>query len=407
MYRRLLQYSASLFLVGSLLTGSAKAQDTDSVVSEEERRLLEEALTGDLASKEPVVTASPSAAIGPSSMNPSISMILDVAGAWFSDSEPMQVGAHDPSQTGLNFQQLELHAESRVDPYFDFQTNIVFSQFGVEIEEAYARTLSLPASLQLKAGLALLSFGRANPTHPHAWHFLDQPLILGKFMGGEGGRGLGVEASWLVPLEWFTKLTVSVSQSAGECCSRSFVGSTNEPINGIEDFIYLARLEQFWELTPNWSILVGASGLFGENKTGLNNHSLIMGGDLMIRYRPLNSPLRRAFHLQVEWMDRHRQVPDSVLHDAGLYVEARVTWSPEWETGLRWEWVDGVDSDPTDADWISDRMRNTAQVTWYPSHFSRLRLQVANDNPSWRDESIWSAMLGLEVLVGAHSAHNY
>jgi len=340
-------------------------------------------------------------------MNPSISLILDVSAAWFNDSEPMQMGAHDPSQTGFNFQQLEMHAESRVDPYFDFQTNVVFSQFGVEIEEAYARTLALPASLQVKGGLFLQAFGRVNPTHPHAWNFLDQPLILGTFMGSEGGRGLGVEISWLMPMEWFSKLTMSVSQSAGECCSKSFIGTTTEPINGIEDFIYLLRLEEFWELNANWSLLVGGSCSFGENKTGLNNHTLLSGGDLLIRYRPVNSPNRRAMNIQLEWMNRSRQEPNIVLDENGLYLEAVVNWTPEWDTGFRWELLEGSDKEPSDSGWEVNRMRTAGQVTWKPSHFSRLRLQVGNDNPSPEADSIWSVMLGLEVVVGAHGSHNY
>ena len=55
-----------------------------------------------------------------------------------------------------------------VDPYFRFDSNLVFSQFGVEIEEAYATTLDLPANLQVRAGQFLTRFGRINATHPHA-----------------------------------------------------------------------------------------------------------------------------------------------------------------------------------------------------------------------------------------------
>ena len=407
---------AALCLAGiliGLLLGPSQSLATEPnapLVSEEDRRLLEAALNAD--SQPSLAEAKPSATSAPkqgafASTNPQMALILDVAGAWFSESESLQMGAHDPRATGFTFQQLEMHLASKVDPFFEFEANLVFSRFGVEIEEAYARTLALPHALQVRAGQYLLPFGRLNPTHPHAWHFLDQALMLGKFMGSEGGRGLGVEVSWLAPLPWYAKATFSATQPAGECCSRSFSVAANEPINGPEDLLYTGRMEQFWDVNDDWAVLLGASGMMGENKTGLKNATFISGADLLIRYRPLHSPLRQAFALQFEWMQRNRQVPSDELKDAAWHLEARATWSPEWESALRWEWVEGVTNDPLDAHWTQRRMRNSGQITWRPSHFSRIRFQVANDSPLWANDSIWSAMLGLEVVTGAHSAHSY
>jgi len=38
-----------------------------------------------------------------------------------------------------------------VDPYLRLDSNLVFSPDGVEVEEAYATTLDLPAQLQLRS----------------------------------------------------------------------------------------------------------------------------------------------------------------------------------------------------------------------------------------------------------------
>ena len=59
------------------------------------------------------------------------------------------------------------------------------AEFGVEVEEAYLTTLALPANLQVRASQFLTRFGRLNSTHPHAWDFTDQPLVNGRFFGGE------------------------------------------------------------------------------------------------------------------------------------------------------------------------------------------------------------------------------
>ncbi len=158
-----------------------------------------------------------------------LSFILDAALAAFSSKEPLQQGDHDPTHNGFNFQQLELSVRSVVDPYLRFDSNIVFRPEGVEIEEAYVTTLDLPANLQVRAGQFLTRFGRLNNTHPHAWDFVDQPFAFSRVFGGEGNRGLGVEASWLTPLPWYVELVGSATDAHGEGTARSFLGRGGGP----------------------------------------------------------------------------------------------------------------------------------------------------------------------------------
>ncbi|MBM4373381.1 MAG: zinc-regulated TonB-dependent outer membrane receptor, partial [Deltaproteobacteria bacterium] len=53
------------------------------------------------------------------------------------------------------------------------------------------------------------------------------------------------------------------------------------------------------------------------------------------------------------------------------------------------------------------RDRTSLQVTFYPSHFSRLRLQGSWDRPTWDADPVFGAMLAVEVVIGAHGAHAY
>ena len=46
---------------------------------------------------------------------------------------------------------------------------ISFTPDGVDVEEAYLTTLSLPAGLQVRAGKLFSPFGRLNQQHPHVW----------------------------------------------------------------------------------------------------------------------------------------------------------------------------------------------------------------------------------------------
>lgn len=410
-----------------LLGSSASAQDAATEpspegVSEEEMRLLMEAFGEQdnsdddtpASSNDFSITAMQSGltpvggtARNTGNSNPDISLILDVAGAWFSADENLQAGAHDPNRNGFNLQQLEMSIGSNIDPFFRFDANLVFAQFGVEVEEAYATTLSLPWNLQLRAGQFLTRFGRLNNTHPHSWSFVDQPIVNGKFFGGEGSRGLGAEASVLLPTPWFAEVIVSLTDAAGECCARSFYGGEDLGVKGVEELLLNTRLEQFFPFGPDWSLMWGISSQTGPNPTGNGNRTLIGGSDLYLRWRPTTSAWRQALSLTVEGMYRSRQVPDDRLEDYGGYTQLVWNLTPRWETGVRYEYVTGVASDPLDPEWTRDRDRTSGQLTFYPSHFSRVRLQGSLDNPRWRARPIRAAFIALEVVSGAHGAHSF
>lgn len=395
--------------------GQALAQDLPAPADsgEEERRALEEALGADRAAARPPAppqnsegSAPATAAVGVGGISLDLSFILDVAGAWYSQ-DPAMIGGHDPKRTGFHFQGLELAVQSNVDPYFRFVGTMVFSQFGVEVEEAYGQTLSLPFGLQVRAGQMLTRFGRINGTHPHQWAFADQPLVVGKFLGSEGSRGLGAEISWLTPLPWFLEVSASMTDAAGECCARSFLGGRDLGIHGIGDFLYTASIRQFFPFGKDWSLLFGLSGQWGPNATGHGNRTEIYGTDLYLRYRPAGHPERMALSWTVEGFYRVRQVPEDSLRDFGGYAQMVWQITRRWETGVRYEFVSGIAADPLDPDWTGNRHRAAVQATFHPSHFSRIRLQGNGDFMAWRPKPVFGAILNLELSVGAHGAHSF
>ncbi|MCE9667223.1 zinc-regulated TonB-dependent outer membrane receptor [Myxococcus stipitatus] len=343
-----------------------------------------------------------------------LSFILDVAAAGFSSKEPLQGGAHDPTRNGFNLQQLELSIGSVVDPYFRFDANIVYSQFGVEIEEAYGTTLALPYSLQVRAGQFLTRFGRMNATHPHAWDFVDQPFAMSRVFGGEGNRGLGVELSWLAPLPWFVEVTGSATDATGEATARSFLGASNDRVLSPLDLQLTGAVKQFFPLSDDLSLMWGLSAATGPNPTGYRNRTDVYGTDLYLRYRPITAASDTLVTLQVEALYRRRQVPDDVLTDYNGYAQLAWRFSQRWATAARYELgtaahgQDGkVAADPLDPEWTKNRDRVSVNLTFWPTEFSRLRLQAARDDARWRDEADYSVFLALELVTGAHGAHAF
>jgi hypothetical protein len=355
------------------------------------------ALDRQAADEPPLAPAAPqSTAAAIQSLNPDLAFVLDFTGAYFTDDQPLQLGGHDPRRTGFNLQQLELHVASNVDPFLRFEADIVFGLFEVEVEEVFGTSLALPFGLQVRAGQFFTRFGRINAMHPHSWRFVDQSLVIGKFFGGEGNRGLGTEISWLSPLPWFAEVVVSVTDPTDDYLVRTAA-----------DLVYTSALEQFFPLSSDWSLLVGLSSQFGPDPSGVTDRTDIYGTDLYLRYRPLEAAGRSSVSWQTELLWRRRHAPGLLLADVGGYSQVVWQLDAEWETGVRYDYVEGLANDPLAPDWTADRHRYAALLTYYPSHFSRIRLQGSCDDPTWRQEPIWAAFLALELVAGAHGAHGY
>ena len=367
---------------------------------------IEAALAADAAAETPP-PAQPTGALA--ILSPDLSIILDVAGAWFSDQDHLQTGGHDPIRTGFTLQQVELAAGKAVDPYFRFDANLVFTPEGVEVEEAYATTLALPHNLQVRAGEMFTRFGRLNSIHPHAWDFADQPFAIGRVFGPDGYHGPGVEVSYLTPLPWFVEVVASATDAHGEETARSFLGDADVAIETPLDVLATGAVKQFIELGPDLSLLTGVSIASGPNATGPDKRTNIAGGDLFLKWRPISYASDKMVALQSEWFYRRRQVPGTILVDTSGYAYVVAQLAKRWGVGARWELgtpADEAGGDDLDPMWTDTRQRFSTDVTFRPTEFSRLRLQGSVDRPGWRDP-IWAGFLALEVSAGAHGAHRY
>lgn len=383
-----------------------------------------------------------------------------VAGGWSTanDSElsTLEGGAHDPNRRGFTLQQGELSLYGAVDPYFTAETHIVFTPDGVELEEAYGTTQRLPYGLQLKAGYYLTEFGRINPTHPHAWAWLDQPIVNTRMFGGDGLRSPGVQMSWLLPVPFFSQLWGGIQNANQGEYTASFLA--DEGIGGYPavrtdtrnfgDLLYLARWANAWNMGEEWSALLGFSGLFGPNSTGGPARTFIYGTDFTLKWRPVENFRGWPFVLwQTEAMKRdytaepfvmtttteepedeghahglsriaaeeeittEEAVPGALLRDWGFYTQLLYGFTHPWATGVRAEWVSGHgesvggrSNDPM----RDDRLRVSPLLQYQPSEFSRIRLQYNFDHstalPGETASTVW---VGLELLFGAHPAHQW
>jgi len=124
--------------------------------------------------------------------------------------------------TDSTFKKQELYFEmvikGAVDPYFIFYGTFPIMLTGVELEEAYVNSLSLPFNLYI--GKFKSKFTRLNSLHPHSWDFPELPKLYNflKFYEENkheeseeehihhhhhGINDIGLGISWISPFDMF------------------------------------------------------------------------------------------------------------------------------------------------------------------------------------------------------------
>ncbi len=381
-----------------------------------------------IAAAAPAVTTMQTLTPGSGSLQIGMSGLFSAGGSSIDNNAlaNLQAGAHDPNQNGFTVQNVELSLTGAVDPYFDGQANIILQidangETVVELEEAFVTSRSLPWGLQVKGGQYFTEFGRQNPQHPHSWAFVDQPVVLSRFFGGDGLRSQGVRASWLTPADWYSEVYVGVQNPKGETVT-SFLNAPGEAIGGHTlidrdarnpgDLLYTARWLNGLDVTETVSMNLGFSGLWGPNASGQTTNTSIYGADLYLKWQPAQS--QRGFPF-VSWhtevLKRRYEAGDpgdptqESLDDSGQFTQALWGFKPGWVTGVRAERARA--SGDTSTDPLRDtRTRLSLNLTRYFSEYSKLRVQYNRDKaehlPQNTADSVW---LQFEFSLGSHMAH--
>jgi hypothetical protein len=390
-------------------------------------------ITGSIASAVPQITVASS---GKSFLNISFDAIFTAAGSSASDLAHLFVGDHDPQHRGFNARNNEVALDGAIDPYFEGFANIVFkldnaNETSVEVEEAFLQSTALPWGLQVKGGQFFVPFGRINPTHPHTWDFADAPLVHGRLLGPDGLRGVGVQASWVTPLPWYSQLLLAIQNGEGGTGysfrntgeNGTFFGrkTVDRQLNSIGDLLLVPRWENSVDLTPTQTILAGVSAAFGPNDTGQSTNTQIYGADLFYKWKPANAEGGWPYvKWQSEIMWRRFQAGRGVddgfprsetFKDWGAYSQIVWGFKKGWAAGIRGDYLHEDDSNVTNDPDRQSRYRISADLTYYPSEFSKLRIQYDHDflkaNHFQDGGSEDSVLLQFEFALGAHGAHKY
>src|SRR5437016_7259719 len=370
---------------------------------------------------------------GAQSLNPDFSAILDADFGW-QRRAPQLLSGDDPNlhaegtshAVGFTAQEVELAFSAIVDPYFKGEIYLTIPNLeGIEVEEAFATTTSLPWNLQVKAGSFRSAFGRQNGQHLHVQDFTRRPLINAAFLGTDGMRGPGVQVSWLAPLPFFLTLYGEAFSLGGDPADQT--GALPQPVASFGADrstrpTLAAEAKAFFPLGESWSVYSGLNFASGKSPgvslgdagtTGVGREAQLYGADVYLKWKPVNvAQGYESLAFQAEAILRHFGSGDGLEDewDGGAYAQIVAQFARRWFVGIRGDIV-GVPSSSV----LARTERIGASLTFQGSEFSRIRAYVEAEHaggtsallPQAQPDWAPAVFLQLEYSIGAHGAHPY
>ncbi|MCH8127067.1 hypothetical protein IIC38_14090 [candidate division KSB1 bacterium] len=340
-------------------------------------------------------------------MNPNVSVI----GSFFSNASN-QDGLERNVNLGLG--EAEFAFLAAVDPYARADFYIGFGRhkenlgggaesedelhgeeeggLSTELEEAYLTLLTLPHSMQLKLGKFRPKFGKINETHPHAYNFIGLPLMYQNFFGGEGLVDEGASLNWLLPnTKFFQELTLSILNGPAENASFTRAETDN--------FLYLAHLRNFFDLSDNTSLEIGLGGMSGpHNETG--DRTTIFSTDITLKWKPLQFNKLKSFEWQTEALLSRREELGSTIESFGLFSHLRYQLSKRWYLGYLIDYSEFPETNKF------NQTAHSGILQFFATEFQKFEIQGRYNTGNLGDDFFDIQLRGVFV-IGAHGAHQY
>jgi uncharacterized coiled-coil protein SlyX len=351
----------------------------------------------------------------PSVFNPAIGLVGETIFSYRSQGSNA-TGSNRAGGFDVNQRSVELNIAASVDPFakgyavLNASADPVTGEATVGVEEAAIQTTSLPDNLELKVGRFFGEFGRLAYIHDHELPFVNRPLVLDQYIGGES-RTDGAQLNYLLPIEHYVSLTAGVGEGFGDApIDTGDIDNGNfRPFGGLS---FWGRGSTSFDLTPDLSFEPGISGLLNPKtpdrggvlaldngvpvtlpqfpgSTLRETERSLEGVDFALSYKPLANNQFKSITWGTEFLrsDNSYDVmstlggavfsPFSRSVDAyGMYSYLTYKWSRQWSAGFLFEWVE-------DAWNNADRtFAYSPYITWATSHWSQIRLQYTHTDPN-------------------------
>jgi len=355
----------------------------------------------------------------PSEFNPAIGLVGETIFSQQSKGTP-QNGTGYPGGFDVYQRSVELNASASVDPFakgwvvINGSADASTGETSLDVEEAALQTTSLPGNLTLTAGQFFGEFGRLAYIHDHELPFVNRPMVLDQYIGGES-KTAGAQASWLLPMEHYVNFTGGFGTQFGD--NPDAVGS----YRSLGAVNYFGRLSTSFDLSDNWQLEGGVSGLFNPDSGNVDaqlqpngvttlteTKRQLVGGDLKLSYVPLrdNQFNSLTWGNEVLYSDNQYLASNNgsgafneTVGAWGMYSYLTYKWSRSWSGGFLFEYLQN------DENSAGQTYGYSPYITWAISHWNQLRLQYTHTQPNAAtgNQPNDAVYLQWNWIIGAHS----
>lgn len=341
-------------------------------------------------------------------MNPDISVIGGFA---------MRLGGKNPfgSFKGSTLRTVELAFQAYADPFGRLDAFIEHDGEETHVCQAELTLLDphilrLPNGLQVRGGILLAGVGKLNSIHAHEQPLADIPLMHQFFYshppeehydtvsllkhiiehGGHNFHGAGARISYLLPTK-DPRQAHELSIEALNTHNLTFDCDSGRPL-------LLSRWRSFFEIKPITHTLdLGFNYGYGPNSFGGNTH--LYSVDLTYRWRPIERGIYRSLSWYNEFAVARHSGNGGSRSTTGFFSMLEYQLSRTTYLGARYDWA-SLPNGEAHGSGVS------FAITYYPSEFSRYRLQL-NKRRFSLIGSCWDLILEMTFSIGIHRPHPF
>ncbi len=349
---------------------------------------------------------------------------------------------------GFNLNYGELVLSSSMSPRTSLHAAFHLTEDSFEIEEAYLDWTHPGQGWEARIGKFRSGFSMVNRVHPHAWNFVDAPLIQSLLFGEHGLIETGILAGWTgearentlsIRMEWlqgansesfgtdgfdWNETSIPGADGADLITALFDLRTTAGPftfIGGISAARGTRRMLRSEDMEDEHDHKTAWAGMqtMGETEPPIAEYgdSDLLGYRLRMEYLLSDESgiilsseyLRRTINGTA--FDEVGTIPLN-RKQAGWYSSLVYQMNHRWRTGIRY---DRIQENRLTLEGLMRRLpegmdRWTGMVEYHPAFPMRIRIQYSRDNAHWIDHirnDDNSLIVQFTVFLGNHDDHNH
>ncbi|MFQ6607594.1 MAG: hypothetical protein ACE5EE_03545 [Fidelibacterota bacterium] len=246
---------------------------------------------------------------------------------------------------------VELAIQGYVNPFAraDIFLHVHDEESPIELEEAFLSVeRGLPLGLGLKMGKFRPNFGKINREHAHTYYYILPSVPAQQILGEEMWSSPGMEADVLLPLPWYSNLSVGYYQEGISSHAHQHIDkNANVDTSLLEESMippgFTGRWSQFLDLNQVTHVEVGISHF---RELGKKDPVTVLAGDIKVKWRP---DIYRSLTWQAEWFQKVESAELEVQNGTRETVRAGYIWvnyqfNRIWNTGVILDFSSNLDS---------------------------------------------------------------